>query len=290
MKKLSFMGILVLLVFTTSVALAQSRPSSMAQAPAGSALGQAATPTAAAGATLTLPAIPSTTEITLDPAIRTEIVKQLPAQLKDAVLKVFVSDDTADKVASSVDTALTAGGYKFGIPGQTKPVDQSGTFAGLYLKAGSPDLLFAITTVPTNTAELNNLNIPGITAADAQKFLDQVKGHKTLAIAIGAPNLLQSLAQLGGATTTPSGQAASTTAAVTVGATVGATPRVTVGANATVTIRPTPAPAQGGAPASGLGGESNQTEGFSYGLLLVILLAALVASGVGYLAVKQRGK
>jgi hypothetical protein len=287
MKKLSVLGILVLLTLTTGLALAQSRLSSVP--------GQAATPTATAAATLTLPAIPGTTEIALDPAIRTEIVKQLPTQLKDAAFKLFVSDDASDKVAGGADTALTGAGYKFGIPGQTKPVEQSGTYAGLYTKTGSPDLLFAITAVPTDTTQLNNLNIPGITAADAQKFLDQVKGHKTLVIVIGAPNLLQSLTQLATATSgaTP---AAATPAAATPVATTATAPRVTLGTNSSVTIRPSPgqggasttSQGQGGAPSTGLGGENGSDGGLPSSLILLSLLALLIASGAGYIAAKTR--
>lgn len=289
MKKLSLLGILVLLVFTTGLALAQSRSSSVALNPAESGLSQAATATATAAATLTLPAIAGTTEVPLDPAIKAEIVKQLPPQLKDAAFKLFVSDDTPDKVVTGADTALTGAGYKFAIPGQTKPVEQSGTFAGLYSKAGSPDLLFAITAVPTDTTQLNNLNIPGITAADAQKFLDQVKGHKTIAVFIGAPNLLQLLTQ-GLAATPVATTGATAQAATTAAATTG--PRVTQGTNASVTIRPTQAPSQGqgGAPATGFGSQSQPDEGFFYGLVLLGLLALLVASGAGYFVAKHRAK
>ena len=287
MKKLSLLGILVLLVFTTGLALAQSRSSSVALAPSGSGPAQAATPTATASVAITVPAIAGTSEITLDPAIKAEIVKQLPAQLKDAAFKLFVSDDAVDKVATGADTALTGAGYKFAIPGQAKPVEQSGTYAGLYTKAGSPDLLFAITAVPTDTNQLNNLNIPGITAADAQKFLDQVRGHKTLAVFIGAPNLLQLLSQT--ATATP-GATTGATAQVTTTAAASTGPRVTQGTNASVTIRPTQAPSQGqgGAPATGFGSQSQPDEGFSYGLILLGLLALLVASGAGYFVAKRR--
>jgi hypothetical protein len=174
--------------------------------------------TAAATATTSasLPTISGVTEIQGDSSISAEVAKQLG--VPTLTVKLYTSDDDAAVVGDHADTALTGQGYSFGIPNQTKPVSQDNGTVGLYSRSGSDDVLFTAIPVPAN-ADVSG-SIPGIDAATAQKFTDQVKGKKTLLVVMSGPSLLQALIALG------QGSSAQTAAATTGGTVAAATPTV----------------------------------------------------------------
>jgi hypothetical protein len=166
--------------------------------------------TTASAASAGLPAIAGVTEVNLDPSIAAEFGKQLP-QIKNFFFKVYVSDDSDEKVATSLDTALTGAGYKSSLPGQSQLTKQGDSYMGLYSKAGAPDLLVGVSAVPSDPSKFSS-NVPGLSADATQKFINEVKGKKTLVFAIGANDLLQALFTMGQST---SGAVGSATAVAT---------------------------------------------------------------------------
>jgi len=191
--------------------------------------------TTAATANLSLPAITGASELQLDASIVKEIGKVVPG-LTNPTVKLYVSEDDAEKLANNADTILNGAGYKFGLPGSTKPAKQGDQVVGFYVKSGSPDILLASGAIPANPDDLGrSLNIPGLDAAAIQKLTDQVKGKKSLMVLLAAPGLLQTLLGATGTTTTTTAVATtaatgastavagSTTAAATTGGEVGET-------------------------------------------------------------------
>jgi hypothetical protein len=177
---------------TTTANTAAATTSSASTTAAGTV---AATTTGAPGtANTTLPAIAGTTEVQVDQTITAEVAKQLGIPTLN--VKLFTSDDDSTKVGGTTDSALTAQGYAFSIPGLAKPLSQNGGTVGLYSKVGSSDILFTAVPIPDNPADVSK-NIPGIDQAAAQKFADQIKGKKTLLIVMTGPDLLQALLKLG---------------------------------------------------------------------------------------------
>ncbi len=176
--------------------------------------------TTAAAASGTFPAISGVKEVVMDAAIQAEIAKQFPASLKNANIKYYTSDNDYDKAASDVDAALTGAGYKFAIPGQSKPAKQGEQYVGLYTKTGAEDLLIGTLPVPANLDQVGGSStLPGLSGDALKKFADQMKGKKSLVFVLSAPNLLQTLFELGQSNGNPTTSAAQTTAAVTTAAT-----------------------------------------------------------------------
>jgi hypothetical protein len=165
----------------------------------------AAVTTTSGPTTTDIPSITGTTEEQVDSSISAEVAKQLGVQT--LAVRLYTSDDDGAVVGDHADAALTAKGYSFGIPNQTKPISQDNGTVGLYSRSGSDDILFTAVPIPAN-ADVSG-SIPGIDAASAQKFTDQVKGKKTLLVVMTGPSLLQALVALG------QGSGAQTAAAVT---------------------------------------------------------------------------
>lgn len=176
-----------------------------------------------------IPAISGTTEVQTDASISAAVATQLG--IPTLGVKLFTSNDDATKVGDAADAALTGSGYAFGIPGVAKPVTQNGSTVGLYSKSGSSDILFTAVAVPANTADVGT-SIPGLDAASAQKFADQLKGKKTLLVVMTGPGLLQALVKLGSSSSSPT--AASGTVAAATPTVAGATlPASTTAASGT---------------------------------------------------------
>ncbi len=273
-KVFSLTGLLVaatLLLGACGEEVATATPSSTNPTAAPSALATTGGTTGAAttGATVNgipdatvLPAIPGTTEVKVDSTIQTEVAKQLG--VPTLAVKLLTSDDDVTKLGNATDAALTATGYAFGIPGLAKPLSQNGGTVGLYSKAGSSDILFTAVPIPDNTVDVGK-SIPGIDAASAQKFADQIKGKKTLLIVMTGPNLLQALVQLG--------QSGTGTITGTPGAVTGATPTVasatlpsgTTAARAVTTVgaATTAAPTNSGATTTSVAGPATSVRAVS---------------------------
>jgi hypothetical protein len=174
---------------------------------AGSSTGTASTGGGATNGTATIPSISNATEIALDPTIATLVGQQLPG-LKNATVKLYVSNDSADKLSTTVDTAFTGAGYSFAFPGESKPILQGGAYVGLYSKTDGLDIIIAAADIPSDPTQLaTQLNLPGITPDLIQKIANQVQGKKSAVFVIAAPGLLQaifsSLSGTGSTSTTP---------------------------------------------------------------------------------------
>lgn len=166
--------------------------------------------TASGTPTVDIPAITGTTEVQVDSSISAEVAKQLG--VPTLAVRLYTSDDDGAVVGDHADAALTAKGYSFGIPNQTKPISQDNGTVGLYSRSGSDDILFTAVPIPAN-ADVSG-SIPGIDAASAQKFTDQVKGKKTLLVVMTGPSLLQALVALGQSSGAQTASAATVTVAV----------------------------------------------------------------------------
>lgn len=172
----------------------------------------AAVTTASGTAAADVPVISGTTEVQADPSISAQVAKQLG--VPTLAVRLYTSDDDTAVVGDHADAALTAKGYSFGIPNQTKPLSQDNGTVGLYSRSGSDDVLFTAVPIPAN-ADVSG-SIPGIDAAAAQKFADQVKGKKTLLVVMTGPSLVQALVALGQSSTAQTAAAGTPTPAGTV--------------------------------------------------------------------------
>jgi hypothetical protein len=140
--------------------------------------------------------IDSLKEIEVDPAVL-KAVSALPG-VTNLDVKMLVGDDTAEKVATSLDQGLLQIGYKFSLPGATK-LNKIGasSFGGFYTAAGQPDVLLGATALVSNfdqTAKnLDELDIPGLADSDLQKLFGQLSGKKSLIVVISGKGLEKAL-------------------------------------------------------------------------------------------------
>ena len=147
------------------------------------------TTTASAGA-------PNTIEIAVDPAVTAGVTKSLPG-IPDLAVKMFVSDATAVDVTNNLDAFIVSTGYKFALPGETKPAKQGDSYGAFYTKTGGPDIFLAVAPVSDDPAQmaqtLKDLALPGLEQTDPTKLQAQLKGHKSLVISLGGTGLGQVL-------------------------------------------------------------------------------------------------
>lgn len=170
-------------VAATTVAATTAAAASGATTTAASSSGSAS-----GAVTLTLPAISGATEIPVDTSLIDSLAKQ--QGLSSAALKFYASDDPTAKLAANADTAITGTGYKFGLPGVDKPLDQGGVVVGFYQKTGAPDILMAVADPSTFTT---GFTIPGVSADVLKGFTDKLNGKKSVLILVAAPDLLSVL-------------------------------------------------------------------------------------------------
>jgi superoxide dismutase len=160
----------------------------------------AATTAASSKSAVTLPTITGATEIALDPALSAELSKQ--TDLSNPVIKFYVSDDAADKLADNANSTITGAGW---ITMQDKPEKQKdNSFTDYYVKMGFDDILLISQLVPVSATTNDLSKLFNVTVAEAQKLADQVKGKKSMVLLAFLPD-----------TTTPE---AATTAATTAAA------------------------------------------------------------------------
>jgi hypothetical protein len=108
---------------------------------------------------------------------------------KDGATKLYASDEDIEKTTNNLDKLLTDAGYKFSVPGQSKPFRANVGYAGLYVKAGVLDVYFTTTQVSTVLAD-------GL-APDMVKVAEQAKGKKTLVNLWVGKDLLNALLNSG---------------------------------------------------------------------------------------------
>ena len=178
----------------------------------------ATTTSATSGGNLNLPNISGATEVKVDPALLADFTKQVPG----GMVKIFVSDDDPDKLAANAHSAILSAGYQFAIPGQTGPIkDDNNSYAAVYTKTGSADLVVVSGPVPTDEKALQqDMGVQQVDPAVIQNFLAQVKGKKSSMFILVDPTgilsqLIAGFAGLGNSTpvaTTPTTNATPTTA------------------------------------------------------------------------------
>ena len=143
-------------------------------APTADTPGSAPATTAAVGGT------PTINTIEVDPAVQATLV--LKAGTVTSSL-VQVSTYDAETLFPSLEKALLAQGYKFALPGNTKPLKQSVFTIALYTLAGSPDILLQAIDLPEDPSTLLTMsNYPGMSPEAYQKYMGQLKGQKTILV------------------------------------------------------------------------------------------------------------
>jgi hypothetical protein len=127
------------------------------------------------------------------------ITASLPIKnAKNPQVRFFVSSEADPALgASALDAEFKRQGYKFALPGNTKPTATNNTYTGVYSKdATSPEVLVSVSTI--ETANFNKVTEAalvqlGATQTEARRFVDGVRGAKTLAIFVYALDLVTSL-------------------------------------------------------------------------------------------------
>ncbi|MEI7555306.1 hypothetical protein [Candidatus Chlorohelix sp.] len=185
LKKKMAVSFVVALSLLLSLALAACGDSTATPAPT-------ATPVPAAPniSGVSLGGISGLQEITIDAALLGDSLKQLPG----AAIKIYVSDDTMDKVASTLDAAAIKAGFVFAMPGETKPTKQGDAIGAFYAKGETSDMLFAVTPVTEDPSALaTQLNVPGLSADGVKKMVDQMKGKKTIVVILTTPGVMSAM-------------------------------------------------------------------------------------------------
>ncbi len=163
-----------------------------------------ATPAAKSGE-LDIASIKGVKEVALDPSLFAEMNKTIPG----IKVKMYVSDDDMAKLADKVDAEVIRAGYKFDLPGFTKPTEQNGGLSGFYTKGENADVLMAVADMPEDgKAFVAALNLPGLTQEAGNKIIEQVKGKKIVAVVVTTPGVMNQLIKgFSAAATTPTPQA-----------------------------------------------------------------------------------
>ncbi len=130
--------------------------------------------------------------------------------IKGFTTNATASDDTKEKVADLADKLLVSNGYKFAVPGQTKPFLVGNTVIGVYTKTGDDDVFFQSDDVD---GIIKSFQSGGLSDAALQEFSKQLQGKKSAILVVqGKAVVAPLIAALAGATGA-TGTAAATTAA-----------------------------------------------------------------------------
>ncbi len=144
-----------------------------------------------------LPALTGATELTLDKTITAALEKQLSASglgLASLDLRLYASDDPVETLTANADSSLTKAGFKFGLPGQTKPLKQGEQFGGFYNGPGGVDVIFTALPISAVDTSLNLANPPpGVDKAAAERLREQLKSKKSVVVVLAGPELLAKL-------------------------------------------------------------------------------------------------
>ncbi|NWJ47373.1 MAG: hypothetical protein HXX08_16060 [Chloroflexi bacterium] len=185
LKKKVAVSFVLALSLLLSIALAACGDNTATPAPTATPV-----PAAADISGVSLGGISGLKEITVDVAALGDSLKQIPG----AALKIYVCDDTADKVSSTFDAAAIKAGFVFALPGETKPTKQGDAIGGLYAKGDTSDILFVVAPVTDDPSALaTQMNIPGLNADGLKKLVDQMKGKKTMLVALTTPGVMSAM-------------------------------------------------------------------------------------------------
>ncbi len=168
---------------------------------------------------LILPDIDNADEIKLSQAIESSIVNSFKTSatgVNDLVFKVYGSDDETQDLTDNTQAALTGSGYKFTVPGQTKPFKQGSALVGFYGKANAPDL-FIIVGDPAK-----GLGVAGLDSKTLLVIAPELKDKSSVLIVIAGTGLTQAFTNdSSGGTATTAAPAQTTAVAASNGSKVG---------------------------------------------------------------------
>ena len=129
-------------------------------------------------------------EVQLDRAFSTEVSRLLPGA-KNLYVRLYVSAESADKLASSFDTAITNKGYS-GLSG--KPTKSGDTYVGIYNKTGADDLILTTLDAPKDASGLSQgLNFQGLSESTLTKLYNQIQGKKGIALVFSGTDLVKAV-------------------------------------------------------------------------------------------------
>lgn len=162
----------------------------------------------------TIPTVNNSTPIQIDQDLLAATIRLIPGS-SNPTIQILSSSDTSETLADNVDKSFLAAGYKFVFPGISKPTKEGNTILGLYSKSGQADILISVADVPGDITLVNQtLGLPNLSKTSAQKFLDQVKGKKSVAFLLASANLMQNMSSTAGETPPASLTSSTTVAAV----------------------------------------------------------------------------
>ena len=97
---------------------------------------------------------PNLIEITVDPVVTAAFAKELP-KVSNLSVKWYVSNQAAMTLVLAADTNLVKSGYQFDLPGASQPSKAGVDYAGIYDRAGLPDLVITFVPVSDDVNELS---------------------------------------------------------------------------------------------------------------------------------------
>jgi hypothetical protein len=139
-------------------------------------------------------------EVPLDNTFSSEVSKLL-GTTKNLSVRLYSSEDSAEKLANSFDSAITTKGYT-ALSG--KPSKSGDTYVGIYTKTGAEDLILTSLDTPKDAGELaNNLNLPGLSSSSLNNLYRQIKGKKAIAFVFSGTDLVKAVFEAANTSPTP---------------------------------------------------------------------------------------
>ncbi len=98
----------------------------------------------------------------------------------------YISPNDGAAIVANQEAIFLARGYKFALPGNTKPLTTPQGTVAIYTKDGEPDIYLNAVTLPDDPTSLLTPLLGGVSPDVLGKFIGQVKGQKTLlSVALG---------------------------------------------------------------------------------------------------------
>jgi Domain of unknown function (DUF4352) len=162
-----------------------------------------------------LPTMNGLTELKTPPGLISQTEETLSPDVPLRVGRKFLlSEDDSIKVSEIFHTAMLGGGYRFVLPASfgvsnNKPAFFNGSYMGFYAKNNNPDVW--LTASPVARADISTIKSDAnISEAEARAIADQLKGKRTVVMAITSDKLIETITSLNvvvsttGTPTTPS--------------------------------------------------------------------------------------
>lgn len=136
-------------------------------------------------------------EMKVDTSVAALYSKNLSKYVSDLKVNWYATEDTSDKLATSIDAKLVALGYTPPpvLESNKTLYEQAPVYAGYYVKDNSADLTTIIIPASTNPAELGQqLNFfPSLSVADVKAVAAQLAGKKSFIMVVSGHNLINGL-------------------------------------------------------------------------------------------------